>query len=250
MEILYRARNWVASAPTVLVVATALVLTTVSLPKPVKEPVKTPVKIQLTALPEPPPPEPPPPQPPAPPPPVPVPPAPAPPMPAPPVPVPPKPVAPPKPIARPKPADRPAPVTEPTPEVAASAPATAPTTAPAAPATAPAAPAPAAPAKSTNASAEDAYVARVRADIEANKHYPNGKEARLARPHGDVEVWFRLDRSGAVKEAGVQTSSGSLILDQAALALVRGGNYPAFTADIYSGAAEHRFVVTLSYSYS
>jgi len=245
VEILYRARNWVASAPTVLVVATALVLTTVSLPKPVKEPVKTPVKIQLTALPEPPPPEP---VQPAPPPPVPVPPAPPPPAPAPLVPVPPKPVAPPKPIARPKPADRPAPTTEPTPDIATSAPTTAPTTASTAPAAAPAAPA--APAKPANASAEEAYVALLRADIETNKHYPNGKEARLARPHGDVEVWFRLDRSGAVKEAGVQSSSGSLILDQAALALVRGGNYPAFPAETYSGSSEHRFVVTLSYSYS
>lgn len=240
MEILYRARNWIASAPTVLVVATALVLTTVSLSKPVKEATKTPVRIQLTALPEPPappPPEPPPPEP-----------APPPPVPAPPVPLPPKPVTPPKPIARPKPADRPAPTTEPQPEAAATAPSTAPATTASAPSPAPAAPA--SPARATNASAEDAYVALVRADIEANKHYPTGKEARLARPHGDVEVWFRLDRSGAVKEAGVQTSSGSLILDQAALALVRGGNYPGFPTDIYSGSSEHRFVVTLSYSYS
>lgn len=247
MEILYRTRNWIASAPTVLIVATALVLTSVSLPKPVKNVEKTPVKIQLTALPEPPLPEPPPPQP-APPP-TPAPPVPAPPTPAPPVPQPPRPVTPPKPIARPKPVAQPTPIPTPEPaaEVAAAAPTTAPTTATAS--TAPAAP-PHAAAASANASAEDAYVAMIRADIEANKHYPNGKEARLARPHGDVEVWFRLDRSGAVKEAGVQTSSGSLILDQAALSLVRSGNYPGFPAGIYSGADEHRFVVTLSYSYS
>ena len=246
MEIVYRARSWIASAPTVLVVATALVLTTVSLPKPAKEPAKTPVKIQLTAMPEPPPPEPPPPQP-APPPPVPVPPppAPAPPVPAPPVPLPPKPVTPPKPTARPKPADHAPPQPQSQPEAAAAAPSTAPATTASA---ATAAPAPAAPTRAS--SAEDAYVALVRADIEANKHYPTGKEARLARPHGDVEVWFRLDRSGAVKEAGVQTSSGSLILDQAALALVRGGNYPGFPSEIYQGSSEHRFVVTLSYSYS
>jgi periplasmic protein TonB len=253
VELFYRARNWIASAPTILVVAAALVLTTVNLPKPVKEPPKTPVKIQLTSLPEPPPPEPAPPPPPAPP----VPPTPEPP---PPVPVPPRPVpvVPPQPpIAKPRPIDRPAPKPVPTPQPAVAPPQPTPTPAATAPATtataapAPAAPAaPVAPARPSSATAEDAYTAKIRADIEANKHYPNGKEARLSRPRGDAEVWFRLDRSGSVKEAGIQTSSGSLILDQAALALVRGGSYPAFPADAYPGAADHRFVVTLSYVYS
>jgi protein TonB len=106
-------------------------------------------------------------------------------------------------------------------------------------------PAPAAPAA---ASQDDVYAAQVRAYLESIKHYPTSKEARLQRPRGTVDVWFILDRAGGVKEAGVEESSGSLILDGAALTTVRGASYPAFPAEAFKGDATHRFTVHLNYT--
>ena len=115
----------------------------------------------------------------------------------------------------------------------------------------PAAPRPLAPpAQPTTAADDDAYAARVRAYLESIKHYPTSKEARLQRPRGTVNVWVVVNRSGDMKEAGIEDSSGSMILDGAALNTVRGASYPAFPPDAFKGQATHRFTVQLNYSMS
>ena len=97
------------------------------------------------------------------------------------------------------------------------------------------------------ASEDDAYSAQLRAYLESIKHYPTSKEARLQRPHGIVNVWVVLDRSGGMKEAGIEDSSGSLILDGAALSTVRGASYPPFPANAFQGQATRRFTVQLNF---
>jgi protein TonB len=88
----------------------------------------------------------------------------------------------------------------------------------------------------------------VKAYLESIKHYPTSKEARLQRPRGSVTVWIVIDRSGGMKEAGIDESSGSLILDGAALSTVRNASYPGFPASAFQGQATHRFTVQLNYS--
>jgi protein TonB len=148
----------------------------------------------------------------------------------------------PRPKAAPTPRPTPSPSAQPTPQAQPQEEAS---SAPAAVASAPAARS-AAPAAS--ASEDDAYSAQVRAYLDSIKHYPTSKEARLQHPRGVVEVWFVLDRSGGMKEAGVETSSGSLILDGAALSLVRSASYPAFQPDAFKGQTTHRFTVHLNYT--
>lgn len=209
--------------------------------KPLKKP-EPPIKISLAAppIPEPPAPEPPKP----------------PPVPAPPVPPPPAPTPPTPTLPRPVPVQRTAPVAAPKAPSAAPVDAVgpdappgppAPPSPPAPEAVAPAPPPPAA-APTHSATAEETYAAQTRAYLETLKHYPTSKEARLQHPRGEAEIWFVLERSGNLKEAGVESSSGSLILDGAALSLVRSSSYQPFPADAFVGQAEHRFKVRLAYA--
>ncbi|WP_417067500.1 energy transducer TonB [Niveibacterium terrae] len=133
-------------------------------------------------------------------------------------------------------------------------PAAAPTAAPAAPApAAPAAhPAPVAPAaapapRAEHESVQNAFTAKIRADVLARKSYPRGREASLEKPRGTVRAWLELDRSGAVRDVGIETGSGSMILDGAARKLLRGGNYPAFPEAAFPGEGSHRFYFDLDY---
>jgi protein TonB len=111
------------------------------------------------------------------------------------------------------------------------------------------APKPVAPEPKPNlsAAAEANYAAQVRADLNANKRYPTGREASLTQPAGTVRVWMVLNRQGEVVDSGIEATSHSMLLDRAALSTVRRANFPPFPAESWSGAATHRFTVDMNY---
>jgi len=115
----------------------------------------------------------------------------------------------------------------------------------AAPVQATAKPAPAAPPPS--AGIEATFIGQLRAYIKTITHYPNSKEARLLRPQGNVEVQFTLSRAGAVSDVGLLRPSGSQVLDQQALSIVRSGAYPPFPPTAWNGEPVHRFTVTVEF---
>jgi protein TonB len=94
---------------------------------------------------------------------------------------------------------------------------------------------------------ESNYIASVRATLNANKRYPTGREASLQRPAGKVKVWFVLMRNGALQEAGIEESSNSIILDNAALATVRRTSYSPWPEGSWTSEAQHKFTVTLDF---
>lgn len=96
-------------------------------------------------------------------------------------------------------------------------------------------------------SLENNYIASIRATLNANKRYPTGREASLQRPAGKVKVWFVLNRQGALQEAGVDESSNSIILDNAALATVRRTAYTPWPESTWPNLAQHKFTVTLDF---
>jgi protein TonB len=120
--------------------------------------------------------------------------------------------------------------------------------APSTPSPAPAAnPAPAPAPRAEHESVQNAFTAKIKADVLARKSYPRGREASLEKPRGTVRAWLELDRSGAVRDVGIETGSGSMILDGAARKLLRGGNYPAFPEAAFPGEGSHRFYFDLDY---
>jgi protein TonB len=237
---LYRRRDPAAAGATLVLVALSwgmlrlVPARTVPLPVAPDETVVRMEELPLPVLPAPPPP-PPPLAPVPPPPPVPAPPVPAPPVPAPaPAPAEPAPAAEtPAPAAAAPPAADPAPPAPPAPPVPPS-PAAAPEPAP---------PTPPAPV----ASADDGYRGALRSYLNGIKRYPNSREARQLRPRGTVRVWLELDRSGALQGAGIDTGSGSLLLDHEALRTVRTGRYPPFPVEAFTGQGSHRFVVSIEF---
>jgi protein TonB len=90
-------------------------------------------------------------------------------------------------------------------------------------------------------------VGQLRAYLQGIKRYPSSREARQMRPTGTVRVWLELGRSGNLLDAGIESGSGSMILDQEALRTVRSGQYPPMPQDAYAGKSSHRFVVPLEY---
>ncbi len=97
------------------------------------------------------------------------------------------------------------------------------------------------------AAVESNYIASVRATLNANKRYPTGREASLQRPAGKVKVWFILLRNGTLQEAGIDESSNSIILDNAALSTVRRTNYAAWPENSWPNQSTHKFTVTLDF---
>ncbi len=95
--------------------------------------------------------------------------------------------------------------------------------------------------------AESIYAGRVRAYLQTVKRYPTGREASLQRPAGTSVIWFIVRRNGELVGAGVDASSGFMLLDNAALATVRRGNYPVFSDDAWPGKAQQRFTVELNF---
>jgi protein TonB len=94
---------------------------------------------------------------------------------------------------------------------------------------------------------DQVYLGELRGYLNGIKRYPTSREARQLRPQGTAKVWIEIDRAGQLLGAGIELSSGSLLLDNEALRTVRNGRYPAFPADAYGGQSSHRFVMSLEY---
>ncbi len=93
------------------------------------------------------------------------------------------------------------------------------------------------------------YSAKINAYLNSIKRYPTGREVSLTRPQGVVKVWYVLSRDGKVLDSGIDDSSNSMILDNAALATIRrgDGNFPPFPEKAWEGAPTHRFVTELNF---
>ena len=230
---LYQLRSWLASMPSLVVIALALFWSSQVVPlKQLTKPQRPPMQLRMIEL------------------------------------TPPEPVvSPPLPrpvtVPQPEPA-KPAPpktLPIPSPTPAVTTPVTA---APAATSTAPAVshtaavpqPSPPLPAKHlaetppapVSANLEAGYIAKLRAYIDSSKRYPTGREASLMRPAGMVRIWLELDRNGQLLDSGIEQSSHSMLLDHAALSTVRRGEYPNFPADVWPGSNSHRFTVDINYT--
>ena len=96
-------------------------------------------------------------------------------------------------------------------------------------------------------SLENNYIASVRATLNANKRYPTGREASLQRPSGKVKLWFVLTRNGALQDAGIEDSSNSIILDNAALSTLRRTTYAPWPEGSWASQSQHKFTVTLDF---
>ena len=142
--------------------------------------------------------------------------------------------------------------TEPVREVTAAAesprPITAPTPAPSLPTATPVQEAPKIAAQPPiSVSLENNYIVSVRATLNANKRYPTGREASLQRPSGKVKLWFVLARNGALQDAGIDESSNSIILDNAALSTLRRTTYAPWPEGSWASQSQHKFTVTLDF---
>ena len=163
----------------------------------------------------------------------------------------PKPEPQPKMLALPNVPMMPAPI-EPAREVTAAAesprPIPTPTPAPSLPTATPVQEAPKmAPQPPVSVSLESNYIVSVRATLNANKRYPTGREASLQRPSGKVKLWFVLARNGALQDAGIDESSNSIILDNAALSTLRRTTYAPWPEGTWASQSQHKFTVTLDF---
>ena len=68
----------------------------------------------------------------------------------------------------------------------------------------------------------------------------------IARPERCAWVSF-VTRNGEPKVVHVLRSSGSSILDEAAVAIVASGHYPAMPSRVFAGEMEHAFAVTIEF---
>ena len=96
-------------------------------------------------------------------------------------------------------------------------------------------------------SLENNYIVSVRAILNANKRYPTGREASLQRPSGKVKLWFVLARNGELQDAGIDESSNSIILDNAALSTLRRTTYAPWPEGSWTSQSQHKFTVTLDF---
>jgi len=104
-----------------------------------------------------------------------------------------------------------------------------------------------APSSDARADLEAQYAAGLRADIDRRTHPPDSLQYRLHRPSGEVRVGFVVMRNGEPTVVRVLRSSGSTILDAAALAIVASGHYLPMPAKIFAGEPEHAFAVTIEF---
>ena len=94
---------------------------------------------------------------------------------------------------------------------------------------------------------EGPFTAQLRAQLNASKRYPTGREASLQRPTGRVVVWFTLARSGSLTDAGIEDSSNSILLDNAALSTVRRASFPALPEAAWPGQPSRKFTATIDF---
>jgi protein TonB len=161
---------------------------------------------------------------------------------------------PPKPVEQPRPAPQQAPT--PTPQQPVPVVTNAPTPAASQPVVdlpkpAPVSPPPTpAPAPQPHVSTPDAaaeYIGKVRAQLNAIKRYPTGREASQQHPQGKVKLWFVLRRDGSVADFGIEESSNSMLLDDAARKTLNRANFPAFPEQSWNGESTHRFSAELEF---
>jgi outer membrane biosynthesis protein TonB len=95
---------------------------------------------------------------------------------------------------------------------------------------------------------EAAYTTTLSQRLEKFARYPTGRDASVACPSGTSTIWFELARSGKVVGHGVESTSGSQILDQRAVELAIRAKYAMLPQDAWAGdAAKHRFVVSYKF---
>jgi TonB family protein len=112
----------------------------------------------------------------------------------------------------------------------------------------PAVPAPAsAPSTYTHPDDDARYSAALRADIDRRTHPPDSLQYRLRHPSGEARVRFVVMRSGEPHDVELTHSSGSSLLDDAALNIVRSGRYAPMPAKAFVGESQHTFVVTIEF---
>jgi protein TonB len=104
------------------------------------------------------------------------------------------------------------------------------------------------PPAAANADLEAQYAQALREDIDRRTRLPDSPQYRLHRVSGEVRVRFIVSRSGEAREVQVAHSSGSTILDQAALSIVAAGHYAPMPAAIFVNQAEHLFAVTIAFN--
>ena len=104
-----------------------------------------------------------------------------------------------------------------------------------------------APQPPVSVSLENNYIVSVRATLNANKRYPTGREASLQRPSGKVKLWFVLARNGSLQDAGIDESSNSIILDNAALSTLRRTTYTPWPEGSWASQSQHKFTVILDF---
>ena len=107
-------------------------------------------------------------------------------------------------------------------------------------------PAPA-PAPASRPDLDALYAAELHADIDRRTHPPDTPQYRLRHPSGAVRVRFVVRRNGEPKAVAVEASSGSRILDQAAIGIVSAGHYAPMPDKAFVGETEHTFVVTIEF---
>jgi protein TonB len=108
-------------------------------------------------------------------------------------------------------------------------------------------PPPAPVAKPNNANIEASYISKLRAHLNSIKRYPTGREASQQRPQGKVKVWFVLNRDGTLVEQGIDESSNSMLLDEAARKTINRATFTAFPESSWAGEATHRFSAELEF---
>jgi protein TonB len=97
-----------------------------------------------------------------------------------------------------------------------------------------------------NPDAENLFAQDVRSRIERKKIYPDA--ARDLGMSGEVEVLYELDRSGNLLRAEIVSSSGSKMLDQAALRAVKSAAYKSFPDDAWLGSSSKVFKTKLVFT--
>jgi len=107
--------------------------------------------------------------------------------------------------------------------------------------------APAQQASDTHPDIDAQYAAQLRADIDRRTRPPDTAQYRLHHPSGAVQVRFVVMRSGLQRSSTLVRSSGSAILDEAAVRIVAAGHYAPMPASAFVGEPEHAFLVTIEF---
>lgn len=95
---------------------------------------------------------------------------------------------------------------------------------------------------------ESGYLQALRSELEQRKRYPNGRQASLERPQGNVEVWLEIDRSGKVLASGIAQKAPSMLLNRAALGSLQSiSQVKPFPNEAFAGQRTKRFTATFNY---